>query len=95
MPWFDLVSEDHRIQSTDADFVDIIHTNSGNLIVGDLSFPDPLGQVDFYPNGGSHQNGCFYLKGMKIMIFNSISRKIVNLTTKLRFDRIIFIQTRK
>ena len=65
MPWFDLVSEEHRIQSTDADFVDIIHTNSGNLIVGDLSFPDPLGQVDFYPNGGSHQNGCFYLKGTK------------------------------
>ena len=49
---------DKRIQSTDAIFVDIIHTNSGELWEGAVSFPDALGQVDFYPNGGSHQKGC-------------------------------------
>ena len=49
---------DKRIQSTDAIFVDIIHTNSGELWQGAVSFPDTLGHVDFYPNGGSHQIGC-------------------------------------
>ena len=57
-PYFDVVSVDKRIQSTDAIFVDIIHTNSGELWQGAVSFPDTLGHVDFYPNGGSHQIGC-------------------------------------
>jgi len=39
-------------------FVDIIHTNSGNLWDGCLSIPQPLGHIDFYPAGGSHQPGC-------------------------------------
>ena len=57
-PFFDLVSIDYRIQPTDAELVDVIHTNSGELWDAAVSFPDPLGQVDFYPNGGSHQKGC-------------------------------------
>ena len=47
-----------RIQSIDAIFVDIIHTNSGELSEEAVSFPDALGHIDFYPNGGSHQKGC-------------------------------------
>ena len=50
-PYFDVVSVDKRIQSKDAIFVDIIHTNSGELWQGAVSFPDALGHVDFYPNG--------------------------------------------
>jgi hypothetical protein len=60
-----------RIQPSDAEFVDIIHTN-GNMdqkgsIKGALTEPDtyglgffePLGHVDFYPNGGGpFQDGC-------------------------------------
>ena len=30
-PWFDLAGADARILITDADLVDIIHTNSGNM----------------------------------------------------------------
>ncbi|GAB1865704.1 phospholipase A1 [Camponotus japonicus] len=43
-----------RLDSTDADFVDIIHTCAGSL--GILR---PIGHVDFYPNGGTfRQPGC-------------------------------------
>ncbi|KAK6636260.1 hypothetical protein RUM43_009919 [Polyplax serrata] len=37
----------------DAKFVDVIHTCGGIL-----AMLDPLGHVDFYPNGGTRQPGC-------------------------------------
>ena len=52
------MSIDRRIQATDGEFVDIIHTNSGSLLEGAVSFPDAMGHADFYPNGGMHQAGC-------------------------------------
>jgi len=38
------------IKPEDADYVDIIHTDSDHM-----SFLEPLGHVDFYPNGGLNQ----------------------------------------
>lgn len=49
---------DTRLDVTDAEFVDIIHTNGGSLIDGDAGFIEPLGHVDFYVNGGEKQPGC-------------------------------------
>ncbi|CAL8122803.1 unnamed protein product [Orchesella dallaii] len=41
------------IDSSDATFVDIIHTNDGQIgLQGDY------GKVDFYPDGGHHQTSC-------------------------------------
>merc|ERR1712109_2717 len=57
-PYFDLVTYTRRMLPTDAEFVDVIHTNSGDLLHGAVSLPEPVGQVDFYPNGGVHQAGC-------------------------------------
>ena len=48
----------YRLDSTDADYVDIIHTNGGLLASGHLSSLTPMGHVDYYPNGGSRQPGC-------------------------------------
>lgn len=42
-----------RLDKSDADFVDIIHTDA------ELGIQDPIGHIDFYPNGGKKQNGCF------------------------------------
>ncbi|GJQ71683.1 hypothetical protein Trydic_g11378 [Trypoxylus dichotomus] len=45
---------ENGLSSTDAKFVDIIHTSSG--VVGEV---EPTGHVDFYPNGGrAPQPGC-------------------------------------
>ena len=60
-----------RIQSTDAELVDIIHTNANeakkgsltNILDGFFGFWDPLGTVDFYVNGGGPlQDGCLPFK---------------------------------
>ncbi|CAL1289443.1 unnamed protein product, partial [Larinioides sclopetarius] len=45
----------HRLTQSDADFVDIIH--SSNLIFG-FGIEDPIGDIDFYPNGGESQPKC-------------------------------------
>ncbi|ESP04916.1 hypothetical protein LOTGIDRAFT_109426 [Lottia gigantea] len=77
-PRFANSKPDQRLFITDANFVDIIHTNDGNF--GYFSAfgwkkNSPLGHVDFYPNGGSKQPGCprFRRKCYGIFFFRKIS----------------------
>nr|XP_037286042.1 putative endothelial lipase [Rhipicephalus microplus] len=42
----------------DADFVDVIHTNMGQLEHLQFGLAASVGDVDFFPNGGSEQPGC-------------------------------------
>lgn len=51
-PGFSIDNTDGRLDVTDAQFVDIIHTNSDSLLNGGLSFTTSIGHVDFWPNGG-------------------------------------------
>uniref|UniRef100_A0A2A4J690 Lipase domain-containing protein n=1 Tax=Heliothis virescens TaxID=7102 RepID=A0A2A4J690_HELVI len=52
-PCFSDVIETFRLNVRDADFVDVIHSNAGVFGV-----TEPIGHVDFYPNGGSLQPNC-------------------------------------
>uniref|UniRef100_V5GL45 Putative pancreatic lipase-like enzyme n=2 Tax=Ixodes ricinus TaxID=34613 RepID=V5GL45_IXORI len=47
-----------HLRASDADFVDVIHTNRGQASRGKMGIDKQCGQVDFYPNGGSRQPGC-------------------------------------
>ena len=44
---------DSRISTKSGGNVEIIHTNGDSY-----GFMDPIGHIDFYPNGGSSQVGC-------------------------------------
>ncbi|XP_014216720.1 inactive pancreatic lipase-related protein 1-like [Copidosoma floridanum] len=52
-PGFELNNVEGRIHHTDADHVEIIHTNAGGL-----GFGFYIGDVDYWPNGGARQPGC-------------------------------------
>ncbi|XP_063616562.1 pancreatic lipase-related protein 2-like [Cydia splendana] len=54
-PLFSLSNKDARLDKHDARHVEVIHTCGGYL-----GFSDPLGHIDFYPNGGTRQPGCGY-----------------------------------
>ena len=52
-PFFTLVSSAYRLDDSDASYVDVIHTNEGQLGTSRRG-----GHIDFYPNGGTNQPGC-------------------------------------
>lgn len=54
LPFFATVNNDGKLDASDANFVDIIHTSSGTF--GKL---EASGHVDFYVNGGFLQPTCF------------------------------------
>merc|ERR1719423_250220 len=57
-PLFENFPSSVRLDSSDAEFVDVIHTNADSLLWGGLGAYEPMGHVDFYPNGGRMQKGC-------------------------------------
>ena len=60
-PW---VKRHLWLTRNDAKFVDIIHTNGGPCWPYRGIF-EPLGHVDFYPNGGQHMPGCPLIGGFQ------------------------------
>lgn len=59
-----------RLDPTDASFVDVIHTDAALQVFDGFGHVDPLGHVDFYPNGGSAQP-CNFEREEKRNMFDS------------------------
>lgn len=58
MPKFDYASPEGRLDTTDALFVDVIHSCAGTL-----GLKQSIGHIDFYPNNGEAiQPGCSGVK---------------------------------
>nr|CAD7573832.1 unnamed protein product [Timema californicum] len=59
-----------RLNTLDAEFVDVIHTDSGQL-----GFPNPIGHIDFFPNGGRRtQPGCDMVTLLKRGVYEEICK---------------------
>jgi len=57
-PWFDGQEIDARLSKDDADLVDVIHTDGWGVTGIYYGMLTPVGDIDFYPNGGYKQPGC-------------------------------------
>ncbi|CAG0889998.1 unnamed protein product, partial [Cyprideis torosa] len=53
-----LYSTETHLDPSDANFVDVIHTNAEEPLAGGYGTDRPMGHVDFYVNGGQTQPGC-------------------------------------
>ncbi|XP_044754257.1 pancreatic lipase-related protein 2 isoform X1 [Coccinella septempunctata] len=47
-----------RLDKTAARYVDIVHSDASRFLLGGFGIVEPIGHVDYYPNGGSDQPGC-------------------------------------
>ncbi|XP_013775964.1 pancreatic triacylglycerol lipase-like [Limulus polyphemus] len=47
-----------RLDPSDAQFVDVIHTDTGSDIIPGNGIEQSVGHLDFYPNNGDTQPGC-------------------------------------
>ena len=57
-PLFEGYDTSVRLDKSDANYVDVIHSNGEAIYVGGFGIAEPIGHVYFYPNGGRAQRGC-------------------------------------
>ena len=61
-PWFQNTPNEVRLDSTDAQFVDALHTDSEQLKTLGFGISQKSGHIDFWPNNGLQQPGCDQVK---------------------------------
>ncbi|XP_033337970.2 pancreatic triacylglycerol lipase [Megalopta genalis] len=56
-----------KLDATDAQLVDIIHTDGSEDFADGFGLLKPLGHIDFFPNGGREQPGCNDVKNSVVV----------------------------
>ncbi|XP_076673462.1 pancreatic triacylglycerol lipase-like [Andrena cerasifolii] len=80
LPLFSSKPPGRRVSYEDAKYVEVIHTNGGGL-----GFLNPLGHVDYYPNGGEKQVGCIIDPGGACSHLRSCLYYAESINTKVGF----------
>jgi pancreatic triacylglycerol lipase len=62
-PYFEYTEPIVSLDKTDAKFVEVIHTDGSARLALGLGIIQPVGHVDFYPNGGRNQPKCPQVTG--------------------------------
>ncbi|KAJ8889271.1 hypothetical protein PR048_008769 [Dryococelus australis] len=57
-PYFQGMPNIVRLDSSDANLVDVIHTDGKSIFLLGYGMSQPCGHLDFYPNNGKEQPGC-------------------------------------
>jgi len=57
-PTFENADNQFILSRDDAQFVDVLHTNTRGSPDRSIGIQRPVGHIDIYPNGGTFQPGC-------------------------------------
>lgn len=57
-PTFEKAEDQNTLSRDDAQFVDVLHTNTRGSPDRSIGIQRPVGHIDIYPNGGTFQPGC-------------------------------------
>lgn len=57
-PTFEHADDQSTLSRGDAQFVDVLHTNTRGSPDRSIGIQRPVGHIDIYPNGGTFQPGC-------------------------------------
>ncbi|CAL1294466.1 unnamed protein product [Larinioides sclopetarius] len=71
---FSSASPRAKLDRTDALFVDVIHTDGGGI-----GMVEPVGHVDFYPNGGQIQAGCTASNSLRALLEKGVVEGVRNM----------------
>lgn len=77
-PCFKYADPSLKLSMSDAPFVDVIHTNGQLLNEIGFGLPEPMGHVDFYPNGGKYQPACIRNNSTSIFSYLPIPIEVIN-----------------
>ncbi|XP_028856054.1 lipoprotein lipase [Denticeps clupeoides] len=72
-PTFEYADAQSTLSPDDANFVDVLHTNTRGSPDRSIGIQRPVGHVDIYPNGGTFQPGCDLQKTMKMIVSTGFS----------------------
>ncbi|KAG5276108.1 hypothetical protein AALO_G00127980 [Alosa alosa] len=72
-PSFEYADSQSTLSPDDANFVDVLHTNTRGSPDRSIGIQRPVGHVDIYPNGGTFQPGCDLQKTMKMIVSTGFS----------------------
>lgn len=61
----------------DAKFVDVVHTDGARIWSEGFGLFHPIGDVDYFPNGGLDQPGCEQVRGS--VIVSRFGERIINI----------------
>ncbi|GFR11630.1 pancreatic triacylglycerol lipase, partial [Trichonephila clavata] len=70
---FSTASPRAKLDRSDAEFVDVLHTDGGGI-----GMLEPVGHVDFYPNGGQIQPGCTTSNSLKALLEKGVVEGVRN-----------------
>lgn len=62
-----LREKSRKLDATDAQLVDVIHTDGSEDFADGFGLLKPIGHIDFFPNGGREQLGCNDVKNSVVV----------------------------
>ncbi|KAF8788382.1 Pancreatic lipase-related protein 2 like protein [Argiope bruennichi] len=77
-----------KLDRTDASFVDVIHTDGGGI-----GMVEPVGHVDFYPNGGQIQAGCTASNSLRALLEKGVVEGVRNMICSHMRAPLLFTST--